>query len=105
MGINNKLQQADLERFWQTELANRLLLQGVTLADPARLDIRGELKCERDVEIDVGCIFEGTVSLGKNVKVGAYSIIKNTRVEANTQIAPYSHIDNAELGENYHIGL
>ena len=104
MGINNKLQQADLERFWQTELANRLLLQGVTLADPARLDIRGELKCERDVEIDVGCIFEGTVSLGKNVKVGAYSIIKNTRVEANTQIAPYSHIDNAELGENCHIG-
>ena len=104
MGINNKSQLAGLERFWQVELANRLLQQGVTLADPARIDIRGELICERDVEIDVGCIFEGTVNLGKGVKVGAYSIIKNTRVDGNTQIAAYSHIDNAEIGIGCHIG-
>ena len=104
VGINNKLQQAELERVWQTELATRLLLQGVTVADPARLDIRGELECERDVEIDVGCIFEGPVHLGKGVKVGAYSVIKNSRVAANTIISPYSHIDDAEIGINCHIG-
>src|ERR1019366_2317788 len=75
MGINSKLQQAELERVWQIELANRLLKQGVTLADPARLDIRGQVNCDRDVEIDVGCIFEGTVSLGQGVKVVAYSIV------------------------------
>ena len=104
MGINSKAQLAQLERTWQLELANRLLNQGVTLADPARLDIRGELVCERDVEIDVGCIFEGKVQLGKGVKVGAYSVIRNTRIAPNTHIAPYSHIDHAEIGERCHIG-
>jgi bifunctional UDP-N-acetylglucosamine pyrophosphorylase/glucosamine-1-phosphate N-acetyltransferase len=104
MGINSKLQQAELERVWQIELANRLLKQGVTLADPARLDIRGQVNCDRDVEIDVGCIFEGTVNLGQGVRVGAYSIVKNSRIEANTKIAPYSHIDEAEIGENCQIG-
>ncbi len=104
IGINNKLQQAELERTWQKELATRLLLQGVTLADPARIDIRGELVCEKDVEIDVGCIFEGRVHLGKGVKVGAYSVIKNSNVAANTQIATYSHIDDAEIGSGCQIG-
>jgi bifunctional UDP-N-acetylglucosamine pyrophosphorylase/glucosamine-1-phosphate N-acetyltransferase len=104
MGINSKLQQAELERLWQLELANRLLLQGVTLADPARLDIRGELLCEKDVEIDVGCIFEGKVLLGSGVKVGAYSVIRNTWIAANTNIAPYSHVDDAEIGERCQIG-
>jgi len=103
-GINNKLQQAELERIWQQELANKLLAQGVTLADPARLDIRGELLCEKDVEIDVGCIFEGVVILGWGVKVGAYSVIKNTRIAGNTNIAPFSHIDDAEIGNGCHIG-
>jgi bifunctional UDP-N-acetylglucosamine pyrophosphorylase/glucosamine-1-phosphate N-acetyltransferase len=104
MGINSKLQQAELERLWQREQANRLLVQGVTLADPARIDIRGELVCERDVEIDVGCIFEGSVHLAAGVKVGAYSVIRNSRVAANTHIAPYSHIDGAEIGISCHIG-
>jgi bifunctional UDP-N-acetylglucosamine pyrophosphorylase/glucosamine-1-phosphate N-acetyltransferase len=104
IGINNKLQQAELERVWQNELAKRLLLQGVTLADPARLDIRGELVCDRDVEIDIGCIFEGIVHLGKGVKVGAYSVIKNSRVAANSHIATFSHIDEAEIGLGCHIG-
>ncbi len=104
MGINSKLQQAELERVWQKEQANLLLKQGVTLADPARVDIRGHLNCDRDVEIDVGCIFEGTVNLGQGVKVGAYSIIKNSSVEANTNIAPFSHIDEAEIGQYCHIG-
>lgn len=104
MGINSKVQLAQLERIWQLELVDRLMKQGVTLADPARLDIRGELACGRDVEIDVGCIFEGKVQLGNGVKVGAYSVVRNTRIASNTHIAPYSHIDQAEIGDRCHIG-
>jgi bifunctional UDP-N-acetylglucosamine pyrophosphorylase/glucosamine-1-phosphate N-acetyltransferase len=104
MGINSKMQLAELERQWQRELAERLLVQGTTLVDPARIDIRGELSCERDVEIDIGCIFEGKVHLGKGVKIGAYSVIKDTRIAAATAVAPYSHIDQAEIGMHCHIG-
>lgn len=104
MGINSKVQLAELERIWQQEQALRLLTQGVTLADPARLDVRGKLVCGRDVEIDVGCIFEGEVHLGNKVTVGAYTIIKNSRVEAGTHIAPYSHIELADIGGNCSIG-
>ena len=103
-GINNKSQLATLERVWQQTIADKLLVQGVTLADPARLDVRGTLTCGRDVEIDVGCIFEGEVSLGDNVRVGAYSIIRHARVAQGTQIAAYSHIDSSEVGANCHIG-
>lgn len=104
MGINSKVQLAELERIWQEEQALRLLTQGVTLADPARLDVRGKLVCGRDVEIDVGCIFEGEVHLGNRVRVGAYTVIKNSIVNAGTQISPYSHIDSAEVGDNCSIG-
>ena len=74
------------------------------MSDPARIDVRGKLSCGRDVEIDVGCIFEGEVSLGDNVRVGAYSIIRHSNHRAGTQIAPYSHIDESEVGANCHIG-
>lgn len=104
MGINSKVQLAELERIWQQEQALRLLTQGVTLADPARLDVRGKLVCGRDVEIDVGCIFEGEVHLANRVKVGAYTVIRNSKVAAGTHIAPYSHIDTAEIGDNCSIG-
>lgn len=103
-GINNKTQLAALERIWQREAANKIMAQGVTLADPARLDVRGELDCGRDVEIDVGCIFEGKVTLGDGVKVGAYSIIRNAIIAQGTQIAPYSYIDSSEVGANCRIG-
>jgi bifunctional UDP-N-acetylglucosamine pyrophosphorylase/glucosamine-1-phosphate N-acetyltransferase len=103
-GINSKAQLAVLERTWQLVEAGRLLVHGVTLADPARIDVRGKLSCGRDVEIDVGCIFEGEVSLGNNVRVGAYSVIKNSTIAAGTDIAPYSHIDSSEVGANCHIG-
>ena len=103
-GINSKMQLAELERTWQQVEANRLLAQGVTLADPARIDVRGMLNCGRDVEIDVGCIFEDEVSLGDNVRVGAYSVIRNATIGAGTHIAPYSHIDNSEVGANCEIG-
>jgi bifunctional UDP-N-acetylglucosamine pyrophosphorylase/glucosamine-1-phosphate N-acetyltransferase len=103
-GINSKSQLMVLERTWQLVEASRLLVQGVTLADAARIDVRGKLSCGRDVEIDVGCIFEGDVSLGNNVKVGAYSVIRNSSIAAGTDIAPYSHIDSSEVGANCHIG-
>ena len=103
-GINSKAQLAALERVWQQVEANRLLAHGVTLADPARLDVRGRLSCGRDVAIDIGCIFEGDVMLGDNVQVGAYSIIRNATIAGGTSIAPYSLIDSSEVGANCHIG-
>ena len=103
-GINSKSQLMVLERTWQLVEASRLLVQGVTLADASRIDVRGKLNCGRDVEIDVGCIFEGEVSLGDNVRVGAYSVIKNSSIAAGTDIAPYSHIDRSEVGADCHIG-
>ena len=103
-GINSKAQLAVLERTWQRVEAQRLLEQGVTLADPARFDLRGKLLCGRDVEIDVGCIFEGDVQLGNNVTIGAYCIIKNARIDDGTQIAAFSHIDSSEVGADCRIG-
>jgi bifunctional UDP-N-acetylglucosamine pyrophosphorylase/glucosamine-1-phosphate N-acetyltransferase len=103
-GINSKSQLEVLERTWQLEQASRLLVQGVTLADSARIDIRGKLTCGRDVEIDVGCIFEGDVKLGDKVRIGSYSVIRDATIAQNTQIAPYSHIDESEVGANCHIG-
>ena len=103
-GINSKAQLAALERTWQIVEAERLLAHGVTLADPARIDVRGKLNCGRDVEIDIGCVFEGDVNLGNNVRVGAYSVIKNSSIATGTDIAPYSHIEASEVGANCHIG-
>jgi bifunctional UDP-N-acetylglucosamine pyrophosphorylase/glucosamine-1-phosphate N-acetyltransferase len=103
-GINSKSQLAVLERTWQLVTASRLLVQGVTLADPARIDVRGKLNCGRDVEIDIGCVFAGEVSLGDNVRVGAYSVIRNASIGEGTEIAPYSHIDSSEVGADCHIG-
>lgn len=104
MGINSKEQLALLERTYQAICAGRLLQQGVTLADSSRIDIRGQLDCGRDVEIDINCIFEGQVKLGDSVKVGAHSILKNVQVAAGTVIAPFSLIEDAEIGESCHIG-
>jgi bifunctional UDP-N-acetylglucosamine pyrophosphorylase/glucosamine-1-phosphate N-acetyltransferase len=103
-GINSKSQLAVLERTWQQVEAQRLLVQGVTLADPARLDVRGQLNCGRDVEIDIGCIFEGEVTLANNVKIGAYCIIRNATIADGTQLAPFSHIDSSIVGRDCRIG-
>jgi bifunctional UDP-N-acetylglucosamine pyrophosphorylase / glucosamine-1-phosphate N-acetyltransferase len=103
-GVNSKAQLAALERIWQREQVHGLLAQGVTLADPARLDVRGRLVCGRDVEIDVGCVFEGEVHLGNNVRVGAYSVIRDSRIASGTYIEPYSHIVQAEIGNDCRIG-
>lgn len=104
LGVNSKQQLVDLERLWQRVQATHLLAQGVTLADPERIDIRGKLTCGRDVEIDVGCIFEGNVHLDHRVRVGAYSIIRESNINSGTHIAPFSLIDHAEVGNDCVIG-
>lgn len=103
-GINSKLDLAQIERIYQTRYAQALLKQGVTLADPARIDVRGQLTVAKDVEIDVGCVFEDNVSLGEGVKIGAYCVIKDAVIAAGTVIAPYTHIVEARIGENARIG-
>lgn len=103
-GVNSKVQLATLERTWQRAQAQRLLEAGVTLIDPDRIDIRGELICGTDVEIDVGCIFEGRVVLGNGVRVGAYSVISNTTVAEGAQILPFCHFDGAEVGAQSRVG-
>ncbi len=103
-GINAKTDLAKIERIYQTRYAHQLLLQGVTLKDPARLDIRGTLSCGRDVEIDVNCLFEGNVRLGDKVKIAANCVIKNAVIDAGTHIAPFTHIDDTQIGENARIG-
>ncbi|MCE9632905.1 MAG: bifunctional UDP-N-acetylglucosamine diphosphorylase/glucosamine-1-phosphate N-acetyltransferase GlmU [Methylophilales bacterium] len=103
-GVNSKKDLATLERAYQKQIAEQLLAQGVTLADPARIDVRGTLNCGQDVAIDVNCVFEGTVKLGNNVQVGTNSVIRNTCIGDDTKIAPFSHIDDAEIGQDCRIG-
>ncbi len=92
-GVNSPAQLAELERALQRRQAERLMAQGVRLADPARLDVRGRLHCGQDVEIDVNCVFEGEVHLGDGVRIGANCVIAQARIEAGAQILPFSHID------------
>lgn len=103
-GINSKTDLSALERVYQTRIAHKLLQQGITLKDPTRLDVRGALSCGKDVEIDVNCIFEGHVTLGDNVKISANCVIKNATIKAGVQVAPFTHIDDTEIGENSRIG-
>ncbi|HEV7856770.1 MAG TPA: bifunctional UDP-N-acetylglucosamine diphosphorylase/glucosamine-1-phosphate N-acetyltransferase GlmU [Herminiimonas sp.] len=103
-GVNSKVQLAELERVHQTNIAHRLLEQGVTLADPARIDVRGTLTCGRDVRIDVGCVFEGDVVLADGVRVDAYCVIADSRIGTQTHVRPYSHFEQATVGEACIIG-
>ena len=103
-GVNSKVQLASLERTWQRVQAERLLEGGVTLIDPARIDIRGELICGQDVQIDVGCIFEGRVELGNGVRVGAYSVMRDTTVEDGVEILPFCHFEGAAVGRDSRVG-
>jgi bifunctional UDP-N-acetylglucosamine pyrophosphorylase / glucosamine-1-phosphate N-acetyltransferase len=104
LGVNSKVQLAELERRHQLNQATDLLEAGVMLADPARIDIRGNLTCGRDVEIDVGCVFEGQVTLGDGVKIAPYCVIKNSNIGSKTQVAAYSHCENAHVGQDARIG-
>ncbi|HEY6896175.1 MAG TPA: bifunctional UDP-N-acetylglucosamine diphosphorylase/glucosamine-1-phosphate N-acetyltransferase GlmU [Rhodocyclaceae bacterium] len=121
-GINSKVQLAALERTHQRNLAHTLLEAGVQLADPERIDVRGELVCGRDVSIDINAVFEGRVVLEDGVSIGAQCVLKNCSVKAGARIHPFCHIEDAlvgpksligpyarlrpgtELGEDVHIG-
>ncbi len=97
-GVNSPQQLAQLERAFQLRQASALMASGVRLADPARIDVRGQLECAQDVEIDVNCIFEGKVSLGEGVKIGANCVIANARIEDGAVIHPFTHIDGEKAG-------
>ena len=103
-GVNSKVQLAELERRHQLNIANALLEKGVTLMDPARIDVRGELICGRDVTIDVGCVFEGRVELADGVTVGPHCVLVNARIGAGAQIKPFCHIEQAVVGDQSQIG-
>jgi bifunctional UDP-N-acetylglucosamine pyrophosphorylase/glucosamine-1-phosphate N-acetyltransferase len=104
LGVNSKEQLAYLERVHQLQCARRLMALGVTLADPWRFDVRGELECGSDVFIDANCTFEGKVRLADEVRIGVGCVLRNTEIGAGSQIAPYSHFDGAVVGANCTIG-
>jgi len=97
-GVNSPVQLAELERAYQKQGATLLMEQGVRLADPARLDVRGQLICEQDVSIDVNCVFEGVVRLGEGVKIGANCVIRNAEIAAGAVIHPFTHIEGGQPG-------
>jgi len=103
-GVNDRSQLARLERAYQAEQADKLLKQGVMLRDPSRFDLRGELQCGMDVEIDVNVIIEGSVSIGDNVTIGAGCVLKDCEIDDNTVIRPYSVIEGATVGEDCTVG-
>ncbi|RTZ45450.1 UDP-N-acetylglucosamine diphosphorylase/glucosamine-1-phosphate N-acetyltransferase [Candidimonas sp. SYP-B2681] len=104
LGVNSRIQQAQLERHWQGEQARRLLEAGVTIVDPARFDLRGSLVCGRDVFIDVGCVFEGRVELADGVRIGPHCVIKDAVMGAGTQVEAFSHIHEAKIADQARIG-
>jgi bifunctional UDP-N-acetylglucosamine pyrophosphorylase / glucosamine-1-phosphate N-acetyltransferase len=99
-GVNSPVQLAELERAYQRDLAVQLMEQGVRLADPARMDVRGKLLCAQDVSIDVNCVFEGQVSLGEGVRIGANCVIANATIAAGAVIHPFTHIEGGKSGSN-----
>jgi bifunctional UDP-N-acetylglucosamine pyrophosphorylase/glucosamine-1-phosphate N-acetyltransferase len=104
LGVNSPVQLADLERRLQRRQAEALLEAGVRLADPARFDLRGELICGSDVEIDVNCVFEGRVTLGDGVRIGAHCVVRDSGIAAGTQIQPFCHLDGAVVGGGAIVG-
>ena len=103
-GVNNRLQMARLERAHQRAIAEKLMTEGVALADPSRLDVRGTLRCGHDVEIDVGCVFEGEVELGEGVRIGPHCVIRDSHIGAESVIEPHSVIEGAVIAGHATIG-
>jgi bifunctional UDP-N-acetylglucosamine pyrophosphorylase/glucosamine-1-phosphate N-acetyltransferase len=104
IGVNNRNQLASLERTHQLNIANQLMDAGVSLADPARIDVRGTLECGGDVFIDVGCVFEGCVTIAAGTKIGPYCVIRNSVIGKNVSIHAFSHVDGAKVGHQSLIG-
>ena len=103
-GVNSRRELAQLERHYQRMQAERLLEAGVALADPARIDVRGELVCGEDVAIDVNCVFEGSVSLGDRVRIGPNCVLRNVAVAAGTEIMAFSHLEDSQVGARCRLG-
>ncbi|WP_277187208.1 bifunctional UDP-N-acetylglucosamine diphosphorylase/glucosamine-1-phosphate N-acetyltransferase GlmU [Caballeronia sp. BR00000012568055] len=104
LGVNSKVQLAELERVHQRNVAYALLEAGVTLADPARIDVRGTLTCGADVSIDVNCVFEGNVTIADNVSIGPNCVIRDASIGAGTRIDAYTHIEGATAGAKVVLG-
>ena len=104
MGVNNRIQLAELERYYQKEQANKLMAGGITLIDPARIDIRGELIHGQDISIDINTVFEGKNLIGNNVSIGANCIIKDSTIADDVEILPMSILDNAIVGKGSKVG-
>ena len=104
MGVNNRMQLSELERYYQQEQANELMAGGITLADPTRFDIRGELSHGQDVSIDINTVIEGKVSIGNNVSIGANCVIKDSKIADDVVILPMSILDNASVGKGSKVG-
>jgi bifunctional UDP-N-acetylglucosamine pyrophosphorylase/glucosamine-1-phosphate N-acetyltransferase len=104
LGVNSKQQLGELERIYQRQRAAQLMEAGVTIADPARIDVRGSLQCGADVRIDVNCVFEGEVRLADRVEIGANCVLKDSSIGAGTRIEPFTWMDGAKIGANCRIG-
>ena len=104
LGVNSRAALSELERVYQRNVASRLLEQGAWLADPARIDVRGSLECGRDVLIDVNCVFEGSVTLGDRVSIGSHCVLRNVRIEADTRVEPFCHLEDSEIGARCRVG-
>lgn len=104
LGVNSRSELAKLEREFQRRVAEKLFEQGVSLADPARLDVRGTMTCGRDVRIDVNCVFEGQVVLGDGVEIGANCVLKDVAIDSHTRVEPFSFVEGAKIGERCRIG-
>ena len=103
-GVNDRKQLSRLERIYQRELADKLLTDGIALADPERIDVRGELNAGNDSYIDINCVFEGEVNLGTNVRIGAGCVITNSTIACDCIIKPYSIIENAIIDKKTEVG-
>lgn len=103
-GVNNRLQQAEMERAYQMEQADNLMLSGVTLADPKRIDVRGSLEAGKDVSIDVNTVFIGKVTLGDGVTVESGCVIKDSQISNNVIIKANSVVDSATIGDGCEVG-
>jgi len=104
LGVNSPVQLADLERRYQRALAVQMMEAGVRLADPARFDVRGQLQCGADVEIDIDCVFEGQVRLDDGARIGAHCVIRDAHIGPHAVIHPFSHIEGAQVGAGALIG-
>ena len=104
MGVNNRLQLSTLERYYQKEQAYKLMAAGITIADPKRIEVRGELQHGQDIFLDVNTVFEGSVSIGNNVSIGANCVIRNTKIADDVTILPMSILDNASVGKGSKVG-